>query len=252
MMLLLKSIRNYLRCLSGVKSPLGMLMYQIRTLRFRESFVPCLSCLNNVSKTLSVAIIALLLTACAGNTKKQVSANVESEQIEIPAEAAQKFSIAIQTLGSGKTEQAEKQLLEITKTYPQLSGPHANLGVIYAQKEEWKKAEASLNTAVQKNRKNAKAFNQLGYVYRQQGDFAQAEKAYLKAISIDPNFADAYLNMGILCDLYLGKMQRAVKYYNKYQALQAKPSRQVAGWLVDINRRIGAKAKSKSQVASGG
>ena len=225
MMLLLKSIRNYLRCLS---------------------------CLNNVSKTLSVAIIALLLTACAGNAKKQVSANVESEQIEIPAEAAQKFSIAIQTLGNGKTEQAEKQLLEITKTYPQLSGPHANLGVIYAQKEEWKKAEASLNTAVQKNKKNAKAFNQLGYVYRQQGDFAQAEKAYLKAISIDPNFADAYLNMGILCDLYLGKMERAVKYYNKYQALQAKPSRQVAGWLVDINRRIGAKAKSKSQVASGG
>ena len=246
-----KSIKSYLCRLYGVKNRLKMLTYKNR-LRVLACFMPCLSFLGHALKKLSVVGAIIFLTACSTTGKKNISANVESEQIEIPSEAAQQFSIAIQTLGSGKTEQAEKQLLEITKTYPQLSGPHANLGVIYAQKEEWKKAEASLNTAVQKNKKNAKAFNQLGYVYRQQGDFTQAEKAYLKAISIDPNFADAYLNMGILCDLYLGKMERAVKYYNKYQALQAKPSRQVAGWLVDINRRIGAKAKSKSQVASGG
>jgi len=274
----LKSIRNYLRtqstrfargagsCLSGVpktramhagqalKSLLGMLVYQIRTtqgarrLRFRENFVPYLGCLNNVSKTLSVAIIALLLTACAGNAKKQVSANVESEQIEIPAEAAQQFSLAVKTMGEGKAQEAEAQFVALTQTYPQLSGPFANLGVIYAQKKEWEKAEGALQTAVQKNKKNAKAFNQLGLVYRQQGQFKKAEQAYLDAIAVDAQFADAYLNMGILADIYLGDMARAVKYYEKYQTLLGEPDRRVAGWLVDINRRLG----TKSQVASGG
>lgn len=229
MMLLRKSIRSRVSCLAHV-----------------------LACVNGAFKWIALSALIAALSACSSAPKRQINANVESEQIEIPAEAAQKFSLAIQTLGSGKTKQAEQQLLELTQAYPQLSGPHANLGVIYAQQENWDKAEASLKMAVQKNKKNAKAYNQLGFVYRQQGEFKQAEKAYLKAIDIDANFADAYLNMGILCDLYLGKMQRAVKYYNKYQSLQSKPNRQVAGWLVDIKRRIDSQAKNKSQVASGG
>lgn len=262
MMLSLKFIRNYLptqstrfahgagSCLCGVPNTRTLYVGQALKI-FLGSFVPSLSGLNNVSKFLVISSL-IFLTACASSGKKNITANVESEQIEIPAEAAQKFSVAIQSMGAGKTDLAEKQLIDITKQYPQLSGPHANLGVIYSQKKEWDKAEQSLNTAVERNKRNAKAYNQLGFVYRQKGKFKEAEAAYLKAISIDPKFQDAYLNMGILSDLYLGKMERAVKYYSKYQAMQGKPNRQVAGWLVDINRRLGVQAKAKSQVASGG
>lgn len=258
MMLSLKSTstgKSYLHRFCCVKNRLKMLTYYNR-LRVLACFMPCISFFNNAFEVFlkrGVLIVSIgLLAACSTSGKKNISANVESEQIEIPAEAAQKFSVAIQSMGAGKTDLAEKQLTEITTKYPQLSGPHANLGVIYAQQKKWDKAEGSLNTAVKKNKRNAKAFNQLGFVYRQQGKFKEAEAAYLKAIKIDPNFQDAYLNMGILCDLYLGKMERAVKYYNKYQSMQSKPNRQVAGWLVDINRRLGVQAKAKSQVAGGG
>lgn len=262
MMSSLKFIKRYLCRLYGVpkarathagqalKDSLKMLTYKNR-LRVLACFLPCLSFLGHALKRLSIVGAIIFLTACASSGKKNISANVESEQIEIPAEAAQKFSVAIQTMGSGKTEQAEKQFLELAQTYPQLSGPHANLGVIYAKKKDWDKAESALTTAVERNKKNAKAYNQLGFVYRQQGRFKEAESAYLKSIAIDPSFADAYLNMGILCDLYLGKMKRAAKYYSQYQSMQGAPNRQVAGWLVDINRRIGVQAKTKGQVAGG-
>ena len=46
--------------------------------------------------------------------------------------------------------------------------------------------------------------NQLGIAYRQQGQFAKARDAYERAIALDPGYAAALLNLGILYDLYLG------------------------------------------------
>jgi len=199
-------------------------------------------------KFTSSVLFSLALVGCfSGNVKTNVSANVESEVIEIPSQAATDFKIAIEFMNQSNPEKAKKAFEKMTLDYPELSGPFANLGVIYSQEKEWGQALEYLKLAQSKNTKNVKILNQLGYVYRQQGLFTQAQSAYEKAIKTDSNYADSYLNLGVLFDIYMGNLVKASNYYQKYQSLQSSPDRKVAGWIVDINRRAGI----KTQVAGG-
>jgi Flp pilus assembly protein TadD len=131
----------------------------------------------------------------------------------------------------------------MTKAYPQLAGPFANIGVIQGRKGNWEQSRDALITSSKKNKQNIKVLNQLGLSHRKLGEFKQAESAYLYAIKISPNTAESYLNLGILYDIYMGQFVKASDYYQKYQSLQSEPNRQVAGWIVDINRRAGGKSQ---------
>ena len=54
-----------------------------------------------------------------------------------------------------------------------------------------------------------------------------------------PGFKDAYLNLGILYELYLGRLPEALAAYRQYQSLSSEPNRKVVGWVVDLERRLG-------------
>ena len=45
-------------------------------------------------------------------------------------------------------------------------------------------------------------------------------------VQIDPNYAIAYLNLGVLCDLYLQQPQRALEAYERYLALATHAGRE--------------------------
>lgn len=202
-------------------------------------------------KFISITLVSLIVFGCAskGAIDQTVDANVESTIIEIPDQAAVDFKIAIGLMNEKKFDLAEKHFLKMVKDYPILSGAYANLGVIYAQSKEWDKSIDMLKQASSKNPKNVKILNQLGFVFRQSGEFKHAETNYLKAIELAPNDSTAYLNIGVLYDIYMGKFVKASNYYQKYQGMQSKPDRRVAGWIVDINRRAGIKPR-KTQIAS--
>ena len=74
---------------------------------------------------------------------------------------------------------------------------------------------------------------------RQAGDFANAEKQYRLCLMVRPDFKDAYLNLGILYELYLGKLDLALQAYRSYQGLLEEPDRKVEGWVMDLERRLG-------------
>lgn len=193
--------------------------------------------------TSTVALIALL-AACAGQqVKSTVDANVESNIIEIPTQAAIDFKSAIGFMNQNKLDDALAVFEKMTKDYPYLSGPFANIGVIHSRKGEWEKARDALLISANKNNRNIKVLNQLGLAHRHLGEFKQAESAYLNAIKAEPNTSQSYLNLGILYDIYMGQFVKASDYYQKYQRLQNEPDRQVAGWIVDINRRAGIKTQ---------
>ena len=193
--------------------------------------------------TSTVALIALL-AACAGQqVKSTVDANVESNIIEIPTQAAIDFKSAIGFMNQNKFDDALAVFEKMTKDYPYLSGPFANIGVIHSRNGEWEKARDALLISANKNNRNIKVLNQLGLAHRHLGEFKQAESAYLNAIKAEPNTSQSYLNLGILYDIYMGQFVKASDYYQKYQRLQNEPDRQVAGWIVDINRRAGIKTQ---------
>ncbi len=50
-----------------------------------------------------------------------------------------------------------------------------------------------------------------------------------------------YLNLGVLYDLYLSEPQKALEQFEHYLAL-AGENKQVAGWVIELRKRVGAAA----------
>jgi lipoprotein NlpI len=83
---------------------------------------------------------------------------------------------------------------------------------------------------------------------RHQGQFQQALSHYELAIKSWPAFEQAYINRGILYDLYMGEKSLALADYELYQALSNDDSRQLKGWIIDLQRQI----KSAQQITQTG
>ena len=81
------------------------------------------------------------------------------------------------------------------------------------------------------SKNSAATLNQQGIAYRQQGKFVEAEQAYQQAIAADDHYANAWLNLGILYDLYRPNAAKAKHAYEQFQSLQTEPDKDVAAWI---------------------
>ena len=88
--------------------------------------------------------------------------------------------------------------------------------------------------------------DELGLVYRRLGRFKEAEAAYMQALTADPAYAPAYLNLGVLCDLFLQDPQRALQSFEKYQELSGNSDKRVATWIAELKGRLGSNSPSQT------
>lgn len=202
-----------------------------------------------VTPLLLVSTLALL-SACASveqtaeNSGGSVAATAASpnpylqQQEKVPQAAREKMQQARTLHESGDQTGAATTLRSITKQWPELSGPWLNLGILQAQLDDRAAAEASFRSAIAANDNNVFAWNQLAALLREDGEFAEAQTYYREALKRWPDYGDAHRNLGILLDLYLHQPDEALVHYRKAQALQEEPDRQLAGWIVDLERRL--------------
>ena len=165
-----------------------------------------------------------LLVGCA--TNDPATRKAEAPAPVSPQQTAN-YQYALSLMQSGHDQQAARMLQTISQENPSLAGPHVNLGLLHLKANRLDEAEKELNRAIKLNPDNAAAYNHLGIVHRQRGDFKKAQDAYRQALKIEPDYAIAHRNLGILYDLYLGDLSRALKHYERYQALTGGGDRQV-------------------------
>ena len=127
--------------------------------------------------------------------------------------------------------------MALTQRAPELSGPHANLGVVYHRSGRTKEAIEALNRAIALNPRRAVYYNELGIIHRQEGKFDDARRAYRKALDTDPDYALAHLNIAILYDLYLQEPKQALPHYQRYQQLLPAEDKTVTKWIIELQRR---------------
>jgi len=151
------------------------------------------------------------------------------------------YAQALQLMKSGRDIDAELQLKDLVVGYPQLAGPQLNLGILYMRDSRLPEAEAAFKAALELKPNDAVAGNELGIVERRLGKFAEAEAAYQRTIAAEPNYAPAHLNLGVLYDLYLAQPQKALDEFERYIEI-AGENKQVAGWVVELRKRVGAPA----------
>jgi tetratricopeptide (TPR) repeat protein len=91
-------------------------------------------------------------------------------------------------------------------------------GILYAYKDNFDRAVALLNQAVQAQPNGAKAFNNLGNVYMLKEDYKSAEAAYLKAVQLNPTNPGYYINLAILYNK-TGNEKKALEMSEKAEKL---------------------------------
>ena len=148
------------------------------------------------------------------------------------------YEDAVASLKSGKTAQAVELLVQVSNDAPDKPYVFTNLGLAYLQQQELDLAEQAFIQAIARDDRDAVAHNHLGILQRQKGQFKEARSRYQRAIQIDSGYASAHLNLGILFDIYLQELDLALRHYQKYQSLIGEEDKQVAGWIVDIKRRL--------------
>jgi len=177
--------------------------------------------------------------ATAPDGAKTEPAKIEARAVS--PDAQRTFDLARQALAAGRTADAERGFVALTRSDPDLSGPYANLGLIHRRAGRTAEATAALQKAVELSPKSAELHNQLGVTYRMAGAFDRAKASYEQAIALDPAYAPAVLNLGILYDLYLWDGARALELYDRYLQLTPGGDDQVRRWITDLRNRTARK-----------
>ncbi|HLS82611.1 MAG TPA: tetratricopeptide repeat protein [Steroidobacter sp.] len=191
--------------------------------------------------------LAGLLVGCTSAPPLQATQDAAAFEESAPPEALQQFEQAVLHMNAGDFAAAEQGLRAVAAQYPAYSGALVNLGILQVKAGRLDEAEQTLREAVERNDVNVAAFNQLGIVYRRLGRFEDAQRSYLRAVQIDPQYALAWLNLGVLCDLYLQEPQCALDAFERYLALAPTPESKVETWVGELRRRIAAGPQARAE-----
>src|SRR5690606_428706 len=190
---------------------------------------------------LRAMVLSLLVTLAACQfAPQQTGAANGSKDREVPAAAQATFAQALTAQRAQQWTEAERLHRQLAEKYPQLSGPHFNLALIYAQTNRAQLAEESFRRALQTNPENLDASDQYAIWLRSQARFAEAETQYRQTLARDPTRTQTHLDLTILYDLYMGNLPAALEHYQRHLELSGNEESPVHGWVLDLQRRLSA------------
>ncbi len=175
----------------------------------------------------------LLAAGCATSPP-----SVQNASRERPADQQVKFHYALEAMKQGRSEEAERELVILTREHPELAGPWANLCIIYGNSGRLDDAERACREALRRNPDLNAARNQLGIIYRRKGRFEEARGIYQEALEREPDNARVCYNLGVLFDLYLQDNVLAIQYYRRYLELTGNKDKKVKRWIAQLNKEL--------------
>ena len=193
------------------------------------------------TKIILMLALALMVTGCVTTGSGGLSGKgraAEKVRPSVDPKVTIAYEMALISMRAGNTSKAEKQFNKLIKDYPEYSGPHNNLGILYYRDGKIKEAVMAFENALEINPDSVVSLNYLGIISREKGEFKQAQGYYVKALQADPDYAYAHLNYGILLELYMGELSEALKHYKRYQELTKEEDKKVNGWIIDLGRRV--------------
>ena len=189
-----------------------------------------LRCLSVIRGSVFV-MISCFLIACQSMPQTDMETDSAVQMLQKQAD---------ESLRAGEIDLAIEQFTALLKADPSVRQTYTRLGLSYLIKQDNKQAKQAFINAIEQDKNDAIAYNHLAVIQRQEGLFQQALDNYKNAINADNDYANAYLNLGILYDIYLQDFSKAQQQYVVYQRLTDSSNENVDKWLIDIKRRIDA------------
>ena len=198
--------------------------------------------------------IALASAGCASSypgaavppAGESAAAPVSDEQAPMalaPPQALTMFKQAAALMAGGNFDAAERHLQAFLLRYPGYPAAHVNLAILYSEAGDDAAVQREIDAALALDPVYAPALNQQGLLFRRNGKFLEAEAAYLKAVTAAPNYALAHYNLGVLNELYLQRLDTALQHFERYQELVGE-DKQVEKWISDLRRRVAANQRT--------
>ncbi|MDP2546860.1 tetratricopeptide repeat protein [Oceanobacter sp. 4_MG-2023] len=166
------------------------------------------------------------------------SGQEDSANAGLDAETLGFFKHGLLLLKSQRYDQALKHWTIMSERTPDYPGVWVNLGLSQYQTEDFEGAKASIEQALTLDSEFCAAFQAMGPVARELGDFTLAEESYSKAIQCSAPNPDLHYNLGILYDLYMRQYGKALLQYRTAQQLNTEEDPLLNIWIQDLARRV--------------
>lgn len=99
-------------------------------------------------------------------------------------------------------------------------------------------AELAWQQAVRLNPADAAVVNNLALLKKESRNFAEAVTLLETGIRHSPEVAELHYNLGVIAELYMLDLQKALTHYQRYSELAGHEDKRVAGWIADLERRL--------------
>ena len=119
---------------------------------------------------------------------------------------------------NGNAAKQKEYLEKLVAAYPKDERAHFNLGGYYFGQQEIPQTIKHFKLATELAPTYSPAFNLLGYAYRQNADYANAESAFRKYIDLIPNDPNPYDSYAELL-LKMGRFDESIAQYRKALAI---------------------------------
>ena len=182
-----------------------------------------------------IVFLLVLLNGCVPQSGN--SSRVKSENVVVSNDVQKTFDQAIVLLEQEQYDTAISLLETVIEREKRLTAPYINLAMAYRETGDEKQAEENLLKALAIDQAEPVANNELGILYRKQGRFEDAKKAYSNALAEHPDYLPVIKNLGILCDIYMRDPQCALEQFEKYQQ-QVPDDKTIEIWIADLKARM--------------
>lgn len=146
-----------------------------------------------------VPLYSVLAIAYSDIGRYQQAVDYGEQAIEKdPMDAEAHRSFAISLIWVGRFDEAIEQLEDAININPNVIAPYFELAGQYNFQNRTEEAIATYDTVLKMDTRNTKAMLRLCEVYFKVGEGQQAELYCRDALDIDPNFAEAYRQLGMV------------------------------------------------------
>ena len=160
-----------------------------------------------------------------------------------PKNAKAHLLLGLTYANTGQLDLAIEHSMDAAILNPSYSAYH-NLGLIYANKDEYEKAADAYQNALKLNAASYQAWYEFGLLQAGHGQFAEAIHCYKKAIALNPVFPDAHLGLGS-ANYWAGNKIAAIEEVNALQLLKYKDKAEALNnWIKDKEARKAGAGKS--------
>jgi tetratricopeptide (TPR) repeat protein len=116
---------------------------------------------------------------------------------------------------TSKAIQAYQKTLELDPKYVEA---YNNLGILYQETGDWENARKAYRMALDVNPDYEKALNNLGILYYRQGKYEESLDFFQRALAVNPQNVEGHINLGVLFKKR-GRLDQAMESFQRALAL---------------------------------